>query len=219
MGIVILVATIFVKGWNKSSSDTVLISNQDTSSPLPLSSAPFEELGGMSQDKSLTLIVKNYPNKDVCDDGGYICIKNNEIWIKNNNTGNENLLVKSGDISEYPFANSDNFPFSSIYNLKSPIFSLDNNKVYFMSSAWTTSDAIFSVDISTGKLKLISDGNSLEVVRIGSDKGNLKVLKHKYYNPPDYGSYDHYYVITDSGKEIKDLGGISHINGEEIIDK
>lgn len=202
LGVVILVAIIFIKEWSSNLSNTSLIS--DTISPLPSSRTSIDKLGGLSQDKSLALFVRNYPAKDICDEDG--CFKRNEIWIKNNDTGEEKLLVRSGDVSGYSFANSDAFPFSSIANLLSPVFSLDNKKVYFMSSAWVTSGAILWADVSDGKLHFVSDGMSLEVIDAGLYKGNLRVSKHKYYGPPNYGSYNHYYIITDSGREIKDLG-------------
>jgi len=202
-GVVIFVTLFFIKEWSSSSSNTPLTS--DTTPLLPLSHTSIDKPGGLSQDKSLVLFVRNYPAKDICDEDG--CYRKNEIWIKNNNTGEEKLLVRSGDVSEYSFANSDAFPFSSIANLSSPVFSLDNKKVYFMmNAAWVTSSAILWADVSDGTLHFVSDGMSLEVVSAGPYKGNLKVSKHKYYDPPNDGSYNHYYIITDSGKEIKDLG-------------
>ena len=136
----------------------------------------INELGETSQNKSLTIVIKNSPETDICHGIAPYndCISNNEIWIKNNNTGEEKLLVKSGDISKYPFANSDYFPFSNIYNLHSPVFSLDGKKVYFMSYAWITEDAIFLVDVSTGELHLVSGGNSLEIIDAGPQTAEIK---------------------------------------------
>ncbi|PIR24306.1 hypothetical protein COV42_01335 [Candidatus Campbellbacteria bacterium CG11_big_fil_rev_8_21_14_0_20_44_21] len=164
-------------------------------------------LSSESSDKSLSAFIKNYPETDVADKYGvYGHIPYNEIWIRDNNSGKEKLLVKTGDVSNYSFANTNRFPFSAIYGLHLPIFSLDGNKLYFMSFAWTTSGAIFSVDISTGQLNFITDGNFVGVITMGSNKGNLIVRKHKYYGEPNYGSYDHYYIITETNEEIRDLG-------------
>lgn len=193
------------------------------SSPTYTPEMPFPYFGEkevLSLDKKFTVFLKVDPKNDVAEKYGvYGHIPYDEIWIRDNSSGKEKMLVKTGDVSNYPFAKTDAFPFSDIYGLQDITFSLDSKKVYFSSYAWETAMAIFSVDISTSKLKFVSDGNSLEVIDTGPYAGNLNVLKHKYYGLPDYGSYDHYYIITDSGKKIKDLGGVSHINGEEIQDK
>ncbi len=158
----------------------------------------------LSPDKKFTVFIRVYPETNVADEyKEYGHIPYDEIWIKDNDSGEEKILVKTGEVSSYSFSNSDNFPFSNIYGLQDIIFSLDGKRVYFSSYAWSTSAAIFSVEISTGKLHFVSAGNSPEVISGGLNKGNLIVSKHRYYN---YGSYDHYYVIEDNGKEIKDLG-------------
>ena len=199
----VLVAAFLLIRINDYSNELASVVNViDTKKQEPIN----DELGGSSWDKALTLFTRRYPERPRLNLGWSDEALDNEIWIKDNNTEKETLLVKSGETSKYSFTDSDSFPFPGISGLSSPVFSLDKKKVYFMSMAWVTSNAVFSADVSAGELRFITDGNSVDVITRGSYKDNLIVFKHKYYEAPKEGSYDHFYIITDTGKEIKDLG-------------
>lgn len=132
----------------------------------------------------------------------------NELWLKDNDTNKEYVLVKSGKIKALNIknVNESNFPFDEIRNLYVKDFSSDGNTIYFFSRAWTTSLAIFSVNIKTNEIRFITDSNYLEVIKSGQYKDMLITNHHRYYEDKE-GSYDYYY-ITDhmTGKDIKTLG-------------
>lgn len=132
----------------------------------------------------------------------------NEIWLRNLDLGSEYILVKSGDIKNINITNvsQNNFPFDEIRNLSIVDFSADSNYLYFFSRAWTTSLAVFSVNIKTGEIFFITDSNYLEVIKEGEYKDMLITNHHRYYNDRE-GAYDHYY-ITDptTGEDIKEIG-------------
>ena len=130
-----------------------------------------------------------------------------QILVLDLNSMKEEKIFDAGIIKDKYIKNGSNFTdnFNVISDIYHPIFSLDGGKVYFMSSAWATSAAIFSVDINTGQIAFISDGNALDVIREGVFAGGLLVQKHKYFKDVG-GSYDHYFVIDDDGNEIKDVG-------------
>lgn len=131
----------------------------------------------------------------------------NEIWMFDFATKNKSLLVKSGDIKDLKIANvnKDNFPFSEIHDLILGEFSNDGKYFYFASYAWSTSYAVFSININSKEIKLITDSNYLEVIKAGKYKDMLLTMHHRYYDGG--GTYDYYY-ITDpkNGKDVKNLG-------------
>ncbi|MDX9779368.1 MAG: membrane lipoprotein lipid attachment site-containing protein [Patescibacteria group bacterium] len=132
----------------------------------------------------------------------------NEIWLRNLDLGSEHILVKSGDIKNLNITNvnQDNFPFSEIRNLSIVDFSTDSNYLYFFSRAWTTSLAVFSVNIKTGEIFFITDSNYLEVIKEGKYKDMIITNHHRYYNDRE-GSYDHYYITNPTtGEDIKEIG-------------
>lgn len=98
---------------------------------------------------------------------------------------------------------SDNLN-ESLSQFNSLAFSTDAGRLYFLSAAWATSNAVHVVNLKTGKVDFVTDGNALRVVPSGRYAGMLIVQKHKYFKRS--GSYDYYWLISPSGKEIKMAG-------------
>lgn len=149
------------------------------------------------------------------ENGDYLILE--QIVLLNISDLSEKTIFKSGIIKDKYIQNGNDFTniFDVISGLNSPLFSADNNKIYFSSAAWATSNAIFSVDINSGQLSYITDGNSLNIIADNKYNNDILVLKHKYYEDTD-GSYDHYYIIDQDGNEIKDVGGYDK-TPEEVI--
>ena len=122
---------------------------------------------------------------------------NNELWLKNDTTGEGRLLVSCKDAKEME---------NEICDIQNPKLSPVKTKVYFESSAWATSNSIHMVDLKTGKEKFVCDGNGFDLVEAGKYAGDIIVNKHKYNKGPDGGSYDHFFVVDETGKELLDLG-------------
>lgn len=188
-------------GLNRKNNDNQITANDIKTATSP---DPYAQDEAFSSDKNFRAFIKDNPDRDTCDETG--CAWQNEIWISDVKGGTSQPLISSGNIAQYSFVESKRFPFSAIHSLRNPVFSLDGKKLYFLSFAWTTSPAVFSVDIITKKLDFISSGLSLDIITKGKYRSLLIVAQHRYYGPPDYGSYDHYYIINDKGEEVKDLG-------------
>jgi hypothetical protein len=146
-------------------------------------------------DENFTFLVKKTGKPDI--DTGKGGAENDELWLKDNSTGQERLLVSSHEAEKVE---------NLLAEITVPQFSVDKSKVYFMSAAYAVSDAVHAVDLRTGREAFVCPGNSLFVVPSGKYKGDLVVNQHRYHGEPNYGSYDHYFVVDGNGKELKDLG-------------
>jgi dipeptidyl aminopeptidase/acylaminoacyl peptidase len=118
-----------------------------------------------------------------------------EIWIVGTDGTNPQKIVepKSGDKTEEILA-----------LMSAPQFSSDGKKIFFETSAWTTSDAVHVIDLETKQEQFLCDGNALEVIRSGEYKDHLLVGKHKYY--VGGGAYDWIWLVTPDGKEVGPVG-------------
>ena len=79
----------------------------------------------------------------------------------------------------------------------------DGRTLYFNTTAWATSGALHALDLVTGKERFITSSNGFFVATRQPYAGNLVVVKHKYH--PTSGSYDHWWLVTPDGKEIRDV--------------
>jgi Tol biopolymer transport system component len=115
-----------------------------------------------------------------------------ELWIADPDGSNSRRLVGS--------AASDTVE-RALAHFSSPAFSPDGRRIYFLSRAWATSDAVHAVDVNTGREWFVADGNSLEVVPRGEFAGCLLVEQHRYRGA-DSGSYDWTWLLTSNGKTL-----------------
>jgi hypothetical protein len=83
----------------------------------------------------------------------------------------------------------------------SPAFSPDGRRIYFLSRAWVTSDAVHAVDVTTGREWFVAPGNSLAIVPRGPLAGCLLVNQHRY-RPNEGGSYDWTWLLGTNGREL-----------------
>ena len=79
-------------------------------------------------------------------------------------------------------------------------FSNDSRTIFFLAAEWAVSNAVHKISLLTKKESLVAPGNTLEVIRNGKYKGNLKVNQHRYHKGD--GSYDCDYILTPDGKEV-----------------
>lgn len=89
-------------------------------------------------------------------------------------------------------------------SLKALRFSPDGRRIYFLSRAWATSDAVHVLDLSTGSERFLVAGNSLDVVPSGEYAGFLVVSQHRYFLAG--GSYDWYWLFSPDGEEVDPIG-------------
>lgn len=64
-------------------------------------------------------------------------------------------------------ANSDNYPFNNLDNIKKPIYATSEEKLFFQTSAWTTSDAVLFYDLKMNKLFFFKAGDLINVTSNG----------------------------------------------------
>jgi hypothetical protein len=97
----------------------------------------------------------------------------------------------------------------TIADIRRPCFSLDGRLLYFVSGAWATSGSSQCVDICTGKVKFISDGNSVAVVRRGPHAGKLLVsrsLIKMNKNGESLGRDSYAWLVTADGLPVIEIG-------------
>ncbi|HSP62197.1 MAG TPA: hypothetical protein VLQ90_04365 [Pyrinomonadaceae bacterium] len=121
-----------------------------------------------------------------------------ELWLVDSDGEQLELLVSGKE-------NGD--PKKSLADFSSPQFSPDGRRIYFMSTGWVTSGAVHVVDIHSKRESFVSPGNTLEVIQKGKYRGYLIVQEHKYFSGAKVGSYDHYWLLTPNGREIRRIGG------------
>jgi hypothetical protein len=115
-------------------------------------------------------------------------------WSKGDGTAPRRLLQERAD-SDLK---------RSLVGFNNPVFAANGRSVYVMTQAWATSNAIHRIDLQTGRVNFVADGNSVQVVPAGRWAGHLVVMKHKYVTGG--GALDHYWLLTPSGHEVRKVG-------------
>jgi dipeptidyl aminopeptidase/acylaminoacyl peptidase len=115
-----------------------------------------------------------------------------ELWIANADGTHARRLVtgRAADSVERTLA-----------GFSSPHFSPDGRRLYFLSRAWVTSDAVHAVDVATGHEWFVAPGNTLAVIPRGPLAGCLLVTQHRY-RPNEGGSYDWTWVLGTNGQQL-----------------
>ncbi len=114
--------------------------------------------------------------------------RNDELWLVR---GKKELLVESRDDKDIK---------KVIAGISDPVFSLDRRKLYFETATYATSSAIRVVDIETKKIKYVSAGSLVEVIRDGRYKGKLRIQKRFYLDEGGVEFRPH--IIDDNGKVL-----------------
>jgi dipeptidyl aminopeptidase/acylaminoacyl peptidase len=159
--------------------------------PKRLTSLGLDREPALSSDGKLVVFVRDISSRK--KDGEQEPFS--ELWISSLSSGDSQRLLTNQPASQ---------PEKNLTDFNRPAFSPDGKSVYFISSAWATSDAIHALDLKSRKVRYISPGNSLLVIRSGKYVGFLIAQKHKYF--PAGGSYDHYWLVTPQGREAGLVG-------------
>ncbi|WP_331053220.1 hypothetical protein [Longimicrobium sp.] len=117
------------------------------------------------------------------------------VWVMNTDGSGARMLVRPRE---------DDAPVRNLTEIKAPQFSPDGMRVYFLASAWATSNAVHQVDVATGAERYLIPGNTLEVVPAGDYAGHLLVNQHRYFLAG--GSYDWEWLFTPQGREVGPVG-------------
>jgi dipeptidyl aminopeptidase/acylaminoacyl peptidase len=151
---------------------------------------------GLSPDRRRIVFVRSTPGKTV--QTSLNDTEATELWLVDSDGSHPELLLAGSQ---------DKDPQKSLADFSSPQFSPDGRRIYFMSVGWVTSGAVHVVDIQSKRQSFVSPGNTLEVIQKGKYRGYLIVQEHKYFYGAKVGSYDHYWLLTPNGREIRHLGG------------
>ena len=119
-----------------------------------------------------------------------------QIWMINLTTRKEQLLVMDQDDPGPDVENMEGI----IAFIDDLCFTLDSSRLYFLTTCWATTSALHVVMLDTLKEKFVCDAHSVEVIQSGEYRGDLAVMRHKYFIGG--GSYDWYWLMTPDGKEV-----------------
>jgi hypothetical protein len=122
--------------------------------------------------------------------------KYQEIWLLNKKTGEAYPLIQTQD-------NQDGAKV--IINIHNILMSPDKTRIYYLSSAYTTSDYIHYIDLNTGGDYGLCGSSYLEIIKEGKYKGGLIIQPHQYYTDKK-GSYDNFYIADKDCNRLVDLG-------------
>jgi outer membrane protein assembly factor BamB len=177
-----------------SKNGNIYFSPKSSGEVLQLTAKGLDREPNLSPDARLVVFVRSTPGQEV--EGPTGPAEKTELWAIRTDGKEPRLLLKGG-VETAPNG-------VRVAYFKSPQFSPDGAQVYFLSLGWVVSDAVYALNMKTGKLRAVCPANSLLVIRKGEYAGDLVVEQHRYFMGS--GSYDWVYVVTPDGKEIGTLG-------------
>ena len=107
-------------------------------------------------------------------------------------------------------------PEHQLCDFKSKQFSSDGRRLYFLTPAWATSEALHAFDVRGGEAHFLLPANDFLVLNFcrSKYKDHLAVLSHRYFLFG--GSYDWYWLYDPAGKnELGPLGEFA--NREDLV--
>gem|GEM_PF-798673 len=128
-------------------------------------------------------------------DAGPGAAESNQLWLVDAGGAAPRLLVD---------AHAEADPRRVLAGLGSPVFSPDGGTVYFLSTAWATSEAVHAVDLADGRERFVVPGNSVDVMPAGEYAGDLVVNQHRYWLAG--GSYDWFWLFAPDGSDQGPVG-------------
>ena len=154
-----------------------------------LTSAGLDKEAALSPDGQMIAFVRRTPGLLVSTALGPE--EATELWLmRADGTGAKRLVRGRGSAA----------PEDTLADLKSPQFSPDGRRVYFLSRGWVTSDAVHFAAIPSGRTQFVCPGNTLEVIPRGERAGYLMVTQHRYCS--EGGSYDRLWLVAPNGKTV-----------------
>lgn len=177
--------------------------------PVKLTNSGKDRNPILSPDEKLVAFIRKSEDEaylavegaDYVEPGGHL---GDQIWIVNVDDKKARMIVKDRIPEAVDGTGKTIHEVVAFIYDESFQFSPDGKKIYFETSAWTTSNAIHSVNIDGSDEKFVTSGNTLKIIDRGGYKGYLITSKHKYYVAG--GSYDWYWLVSPDGEEIGPLG-------------
>jgi len=173
----------YVKGGN------IFFQSGPSKTPIQLTSSGKDDQPSLSPDKKEIVFIRHTPGKTI--EAGLGPAEATELWIIGVDGKRATRLVTGRPAAKMNEVLAD---------IRSPQFSPDSKRIYFLSAAWVTSGAVHVVDLGTGSEHFVCPGNSLEVLEKGRYAGHLLISQHRYFLAG--GSYDWIWLFTPNGKEV-----------------
>lgn len=130
----------------------------------------------------------------------------NQLVIKDIKDNSERVLVNSGPMDSSNIKNlPESYPIDKFIYIAGPKFSPSDDIVYFQVAAWSTSSAIFAIDLKTSVITYITDGDLLEVITNGENTGDLIVNQRHIVSDQGGVEYCNYIINVKTGERLKDL--------------
>lgn len=155
----------------------------------PVTETPRDSGLVISPDSSMVAFIRTRRDRFVSVDGGRMPAQ--ELWVARRDGSGARRLVEARDAADRRDA---------IGGFEKLAFSNDGQRLFFLSPAWTTSGAIYLVDVVLGSPRFVTSANSMQILRTGDYAGCLVASQHRYF--VGGGSYDKYYLFAENGEEI-----------------
>lgn len=131
---------------------------------------------------------------DVIENGEFI----GDLYVSAPDGTDARLVLRAGSYPET--AHGELKPFGGkIQGIEQPHFSFDDSVIYFIGTAWATSGAVYAVAVDSSAVRYVAHGNVIHVIEKPEYKSMLLINRHCYYGPPNYGSYDHFWLVSPDG--------------------
>jgi len=140
------------------------------------------------------------PTPNVMIDTGRGECQATELWVLNCETKQRELVLRG---------RYDDDLKKTIAAIYGPVFSLDQKSIYYVSSTFTTSGAIWRVDLKTKKNVYLIDGDTVNVIPDGKYKGMLLVDRSfikSDRNGETMGRSDYLWLVFADGKPSFEIG-------------
>ena len=113
------------------------------------------------------------------------------LILRNQSSGTEQILLTSSHHEDVR---------RSLAELTTPIFSLDSGYVYITATDPSPyRSAVHQINLQTGRVRYVTSGWGLSVIRTGPYRGYLLVLKHLLRSSMG-GTYDPVFVVRPDGR-------------------
>lgn len=161
--------------------------------PRRLTSSGVDREPRLSPDGRMVAFIRGTPGDSVETVYGHG--ETTELWT---------VRVDGGDARRWVRGRASDEPAQALAQLHTPRWAPNGLRIYFLSSAWVTSNAVHEVEVATGRERFIAPGNSLEVVPSGGFAGHLLVEQHRYFLAG--GSYDWIWLLMPDGTPVDAVG-------------
>jgi hypothetical protein len=113
-----------------------------------------------------------------------------DLWISDADGSKPELALQGSSEAE-----------GEAVHVVNPQFDPDGKLEYYLAHlGYATTAAICVLDLETKMVKEFTQGLSFVVLHGDPHKGHLLVLKHRYYEPSQFGSYDHFWLVSRQQK-------------------